>query len=921
MRWPVLFAVVLGAAVLCAGGVSQAMHPAPGGNPCANARPVPAELRLPATVPPGEPVAIEKTMLAYLSSYGYRDLGWCVDKGVRDTGPFINRTMYGTHPAVRIYYSPEVMAWLRGGRHGAPADGAVIIKEQYGTAKPAAAYAGLGDADLRPTDWTIMIRRASASADGWYWSEVYQGMFGTPASPAPIAKTAYPNSGFGLYCLRCHGSAEKALTFSSLENVRGFPGEPVAYRVDDSWHWSTPAPTPSGALLRAILAKPVEHEKNLALRAAHLDVPATELPLAVQTFPPEPLDNYVSHPHHAPQFVTSSQCMGCHSASSGLPFGPTMWVTPAPRVAATKNGLNVSEYGEWRWSPMGLAGRDPVFFAQLGSELAYLGTVQGTTPHTGAQLQQQTIDICMTCHGVMGKRSYAKDHPGAPFSPSFVFEGQPSHASFAYGGLARDGISCTVCHHAVESKTPPGQQPLAHFLATKINGNFDLGPSDKLDGPFKNDAIVTHPMKEGLGIEPVFSAYTSSSRMCGSCHTINLPVDDVPPITVAPKMHSVEQATYVEWLNSRYQTEFAPDKRTERSCQACHMPAGVTDPERGIALSHIAARIALVQDDTYPQTAHAAAPKDINVRYRERGYRRHELLGLNAFLLSAFKQFPDVMGVRTADYMSGSATDLADAIGHVVRQAQHATATVAVRTHAEGRTLVADVEVTNLTGHRFPSGVGFRRAFIDLAARTAGGEPFFESGRTDAKGVILGADGKPLPSEYFTRGADGRQAYQEHFDEAHPVTSPDQAQIFEELTRDHDGNFTTSFIRRDHEVKDDRLLPIGWTPTGPAHALPHYFLEATFPKGRAASDPRYRDGRGHAVVRYRIPLPEGVDPAAVHVDATLWYQSWAPYFIAQRKAGSDAAAARFGALVDNLRLDGELANWKLRIAAASGGAR
>ena len=76
------------------------------------------------------------------------------------------------------------------------------------------------------------------------------------------------------------------------------------------------------------------------------------------------------------------------------------------------------------------------------------------------------------------------------------------------------------------------------------------------------------------------------------------------------------------------------------------------------------------------------------------------------------------MGVRTADYMSGSATDLADAIGHVVRQAQHSTATVAVRTHAEGRTLVADVEVTNLTGHRFPSGVGFRRAFIDLAART-----------------------------------------------------------------------------------------------------------------------------------------------------------------------------------------------------------
>ena len=119
-------------------------------------------------------------------------------------------------------------------------------------------------------------------------------------------------------------------------------------------------------------AKPVEHEKNFALQLAHAQAPATEIPLAVQTFPPEPLDDYVSHTHRAPQFVTSSQCMGCHSASASVPFGPTMWVTPAPRVAATKNGLNVSEYGEWRWSPMGLAGRDPVFFAQLGSELAYL---------------------------------------------------------------------------------------------------------------------------------------------------------------------------------------------------------------------------------------------------------------------------------------------------------------------------------------------------------------------------------------------------------------------------------------------------------------------------------------------------------------------------------------------------------------------
>jgi len=87
---------------------------------------------------------------------------------------------------------------------------------------------------------------------------------------------------------------------------------------------------------------------------------------------------------------------------------------------------------------------------------------------------------------------------------------------------------------------------------------------------------------------------------------------------------------------------------------------------------------------------------------------------LNAFLLETFRQHPDVLGVRTADYMSGSTTGLADAIDHVVQQARAKTARVAVRAQVEGRTLAAEVEITNLTGHRFPSGVGFRRAFVEL---------------------------------------------------------------------------------------------------------------------------------------------------------------------------------------------------------------
>lgn len=881
MRSFVIVCALLAALFFCARPALHALEGAANhGNPCADALPVPQELRLPARVPPGEPVDIERQLLTYLSSYKYRDLGWCVDKSVRDTGPYVNHVMYGTHPAVRIYYSPEVMEWLRNGRRGVPKDGAVIIKEQYGD-KPAAYFTGKSGAQLQPTDWTFMIRRSNASKDGWFWGEVWVGMFQTVGK----RQTAYQSAGFGLYCLRCHASAANAQSFASLENIKGYPGTPIQYYDDGSWR------TPAAA----------------AVAAAGTAAPK-RAPLAVQTFPPEPLDTFVAHAHAPHMFLTSDQCMSCHSAAPRHPFGPVMWA---------KN-FNVSEYGEWRWSPMALAGRDPVFFAQLESELSYLDTLH--RPHQN--LPRDVTNICMTCHAVMAKRSLDLQHIAAAFTPQAVFKADPSDPMFHYGGLARDGISCTVCHHMVETTTPPGQVPLAYFLNNKINGHYDMGPADKLFGPFKDDAITTYPMNQALGAKPRYSKYVTSSRLCGSCHTISLPIVDksTVPIASAAMPHNVEQATYLEWLNSKYQDEYAPLPGA-KSCQACHMPAGIADAQRGIMLAHIASKIALVQDNSYPATTHAASFKDLNVRFRRTGFRRHELLGLNAFLLTLFKQYPDVMGVRTTDYMSGSSTGLDDAIAHVIQQARTSTAKVHIRTHLSGDTLVADVEVINLTGHRFPSGVGFRRAFLDFEVRDANAPadaaPIFASGRADDRGRILDANGRTLPSEFFERDAHGRQQYQPHFDEAHPITSPDQVQIFEELVRDANGNFTTSFVRRDTEVKDNRLLPIGWK-AHPAAPMPEYFLHATFPEGGAARDPRYRDGLGHAITRYVVRIPRGIDPARLRVTATLYYQSWEPAFIAQRASGTGSASQRFAALVDNVDLTNTpLQNWKILIARSA----
>ncbi|MEK6323874.1 MAG: hypothetical protein AABN33_19695 [Acidobacteriota bacterium] len=58
--------------------------------------------------------------------------------------------------------------------------------------------------------------------------------------------------------------------------------------------------------------------------------------------------------------------------------------------------------------------------------------------------------------------------------------------------------------------------------------------------------------------------------------------------------------------------------------------------------------------------------------------------------------------------------------------------------------------------------------------------------------------------------------------------------------QDSNGAFTTSFIRRDIAVKDNRLLPRGWSKTGPDPAsLSGEFLHSTFPEGDALNNPSY----------------------------------------------------------------------------------
>lgn len=886
--------------------------------PTTTATPRPSGLPLPSSMPLAD---FERVLYPFLDALEYDQQPghrhWVRDKHVRDTGNYLDNVDYGTHRAVRVYYSPETLDWLKGGRVGDPPDGAMMVKEQYKA--PAERYRGMTDAQLRKQllDVTVMIRDAKGSADGWFWADYTRGQPIDSHDP-PFN---LPSAGFGQYCLRCHASAEGASTFAATRNIEGFPGRPLTYKVDDSWKVADAEERlVAGDHSRALRAELVA-EREIA-RPALLAAPEPDgsdkafvdffrelggpVPKGqVVPIPNVTYDHVIAAPGHPPAFLTADQCLSCHGGL-GAPYG-VMFLSPITGLSTVGyqgNGINVSPFGEWRWSMMGLAGRDPIFFAQLESELAL-------QPTHGDQLQQ----TCFRCHGVMGERQQIADEgPNSQFREAFLRITDEKDPNYKYGALAREGIGCTACHRIADTGKP---------LEEIITGEFDTGPDGELYGPFDDQNISTLPMKNALDITPRHAAYVRSSRLCASCHVIDLPVFDE-----AGKKRGMflEQTTYLEWVNSEFQNETVPANPKARTCQQCHMPGDY----HGIPIRQW---IAAVEDDTYPKTDHRAPDNQIQTTVQQ-DVGRHELLGVNLFGMEMFRQFNDILGVNTAvDFMTGSTDDLAHAIDNAARQATSRTATVRVRpiridpgSQGQPETATVSVEVQNLAGHRLPSGVGFRRAFLELTLidRSGGGRRVaWASGRTNELGIIVGGDGKPLPSEFFDPDPARPDPPKQHFEPHHAViTSQDQAQIYQELVIDPQGRITTSFVALDKAIKDNRLLPRGWSKDGPpGHPLSERFLDATHPIG-TDHDPDFRAGSD--VVRYEIPLarPDGTrliasgKPDDIEITATLYYQSIPPFYLRMRfKDAKGIDTKRLYYLASHLKLDEtRIESWKLQIA-------
>ncbi|HEU4561578.1 MAG TPA: hypothetical protein VFS20_27380 [Longimicrobium sp.] len=793
-------------------------------------------------------------------------LGWVRDREIRNTGPFIDGRNFGTHPAVRVYYSPSVWEWMTvKNRQGRIPDGGIIVKEMY--TPPASDTAAL-------EGWTTMVRDSAGAFDGWYW-----GYAGVKPSPQPAID--YPNSGFGLYCTRCHASAEAELTFAAVRNVD--PNQdPLSFVVQTLTTVATAPPSrerdplsPHAQVVDATrptsrfqLPKPLDAPDPAFLALYRLSREFAA-PTGRTAFPVETYDHVVAGPKGPEQFITSDQCTGCHSAST---------FNMAFITAGGRDTFNLSPYGEWRASLMGLAGRDPVFHAQREYEVARFP----------ANLNTFIDTTCYRCHGVMGQRQATID--GKQFRHDMVYT-TPGQPDAKYGALARDGISCMACHQI---------SPVAVGDTSSFTGRFKVDPPGHVNGPYEN--VIEHPMKEALGITPRFAPQIRSGALCGACHTVVLPVLDRTGKQVG---EGYEQATYIEWLNSVFQDEIAPVRRdSARTCQSCHMPQDF----QGNRLRY---RVALIEDPTYPMADHRARDSAITVAVRDT-FSRHMLSGINLFTLSMFQQFPDTLGIRRTDYMYGAGVQpLVNTGLSMETLAREQSARVRVEGVRRVRdSLEVTVRVENLAGHRLPSGVGFRRAFLELAVVGAR-DTLWASGRTNSVGAILrGTTNQILPTEFVTRrGAAG--TFQPHYE---TITRDDQVQIYEERILDPEGMLTTSFLALDSVVKENRLLPRGWRRGGP-------FWTETQPHGESARDRDYWNGQGADRLVYRIPLSRV--PGARAVRATLYYQALPPYYLAQRFgirctspfAGECDETRRLAFLASRLRTVGTpIENWKLRLA-------
>lgn len=469
-------------------------------------------------------------------------------------------------------------------------------------------------------------------------------------------------------------------------------------------------------------------------------------------------------------FPTSKSCNGCHGHD------------PNMIAFVTSTGEDVNIYNDWRSTMMANSARDPFWRAKVSHEML-------VNPAHSLELQ----DKCTSCHAPAG-------HYQAKLKaqqPHYVL------ADLYADTLGLDGVTCQACH----AQSPKGIGTL-HSGALYYDTNYIRVAY----GPYK--FVFIPPMNNFVGVTPEFGEHIGNAGLCAGCHTLLTNSVDLNGNNTGSTF--IEQATYHEWLNSRYD-----ETHDNISCQSCHM-AQIPDP---VVIS-----------------------ANYLFLFAKFPFGLHELAGANVSMLKLMKENRETLGI------DAEAAHFDSTISATLRMLQQNTLDLSLKVEdASGDSMHFSLRLQNKAGHKFPSGYPSRRAWVEFEVKTTDGQPLFHSGKMNPDYTIAGENA--------------------NFEPHHSViSSEDQVQIYEMVPVDIWGSFTNVLERCFMAIKDNRLTPQGFSTTDPA-----YDTTKIVGLGNDQDFNRFEnqsEGSGADILHFKIPNQQFT--GQLNIQARVWYQSLPP---------------------------------------------
>ncbi|MEI7801617.1 MAG: T9SS type A sorting domain-containing protein [Bacteroidota bacterium] len=327
-------------------------------------------------------------------------------------------------------------------------------------------------------------------------------------------------------------------------------------------------------------------------------------------------------------------------------------------------------------------------------------------------------------------------------------------------------------------------------LGARFSGDIPYDTTRKIFGPFTNP--FAGPMQLYVGMTPTFSDHMKTSALCSSCHTLITNTIDLSGNATGGTF--VEQATYHEYLNSNFASQ-------QIYCQTCHMPQ-LEEP-------------VIIANQILALTGRSP-------------FNLHQFAGANYFMLNILKANKTYLGIQVPDayfdstllYTSNNLT-------------KNSVAISLQQDSLKSDTSYFSVTLTNKAGHKFPSGYPSRRAVLQFVVVKENGDTLFKSG-------IFG-------SNYEVNNISA--PYEHHHN---IIKMQTQTQIYEMVMGDVNNNKTTVLERAANLLKDNRLVPTGFTTS-------HYAYDTAKIDNDALADPDFNknssgvEGNGKDIIHFHIP--------------------------------------------------------------------